>query len=185
MRHLTPATEPFDIELAPGIVFTVRPLNTLDFSIAQAAAQRILDCLEDSADICLEAGLLPDRTIDLSRPEVRDGLYRRFLIDELGIRQIVTFKNGDETMEKPSPEIIKAALSIFTFGEIFFRKITDPQRAIADAKKEYGTAPRGTIETAAVPNIATDAKNATSPAAGASPDSTASAVPTSNTASKH
>lgn len=169
MKSLRDPQEPFDVEVLPGVVFTVTPRTALDLAVAQAAAQRRLDRLADGQDACVEAGVMPGRAIDLADADTRAGLFHILTAEELAVRHVIAW-TGVEGHDEATPDAVRAVMALWPdgaplpVGELFFRKFMERHREMAAAKKESGTAASGTSEEGAVPNTAPDAEGTDFPA---------------------
>ena len=160
MISLQLPSEPFEINILPGISFTVRPLTTFDMSVAQAAARQAIERMEQSIDDAVFAGLTP-RDIDLKDPAARDGLFQQLLIGELGERHITAWTGiqGDdgEPVAADTPGARRAVAAQFPIGGIFHARLTQRHWEMLAAKKDCGTDASGTSSPAAVPDTAADA----------------------------
>lgn len=138
MIGLKPPSGPFTIDVVEGVAFTLKPLTTLDYSIAQIAARRRVEDIEKSLADVEAAGFLSENSPDLSDNETREGLYREFLIKEMAVRHIVGWRGvvNDATDEPvpATPENIRAVVEQFPIGEVFYQKFTSYQMLLRDAK---------------------------------------------------
>lgn len=179
-----------EIEIRSGVVVVCRPITTLDMAIAQATARRLVDQMQESAEVCIRSGLvpqdamtMPDGTvIDLSEPDQRAGFLHQQTIDALALRQIVRFKEGvcneDGTLAEKNEETVRLLMSDWPNGERFYHGLTGKQMELLAAKKGYGVAQTGTSAQVPAPNIATDAEGKDSPAPEVLPASMDSDAPT-------
>jgi hypothetical protein len=157
---------PFTIEIVAGLTVTCRPRSLIDYVIAQAAATRRVDRLEESQADVVEAGILPAGMVDdLANPDQRNALFKVLLIDELAIRHITAW-TGVEDPAGGRPAAVTAANirqlmnrwpdgAALPLGELFFARFTAGIQEMLNAKKDSGTAAPGISAT--VPAIATDA----------------------------
>lgn len=138
MIGLKQLTEPYTIEVVEGVTFTVKPLTTLDYSVAHMAARRRVEEIEKSLRDVEAAGFLPENSLDLNDADEREGLYREFLIKEMAARHIVGWQGivDHETNEaaEVTPENIRAVVKQFPVGEIFYQKLTAYQMILREAK---------------------------------------------------
>ena len=138
MIGLKPPSGPFTIEMVEGVSFTLTPLTTLDYSIAQITARRRIEEIEKSLEEVEAAGFAPENSPDLKDPQEREGLYREFLIKEMAVRHIVGWQgiidHDTEEAVSVTPENIRAVVSQFPIGEIFYQKFTIHQMLLREAK---------------------------------------------------
>lgn len=160
MISLSQPDEPFDIDIVPGIKFTVTPLDTFAMDVARNAAQDVFGRMEVSVSDVVAAGLVPRRDMDLDNQDVRDALFRELLIGELAERHIIGWDGVEGDIEAEGAK--RMVVRLFPIGDIFYEKFTKYHLDQLSAKKDCGTAQNGTM--AAVPNIAPDAKQPEAPA---------------------
>ena len=139
MIGLTQLTEPYSIEVVEGIIFNVKPLTTLDYSVAHMAARRRVDDIVKSLQDVAEAGFLPDNETDFTKPDEREGLYRKFLIQEMAVRHIVGWQGvvdyKADTPAPVTPDTVRAVIEQFPIGELFYQKFTAHQTLLREAKR--------------------------------------------------
>ncbi len=168
LSTLAPPKEPFEIVLVPGITVKVNPPTSLSKTIAEAAANRIVDGIEDSLEICVEAGFAEPSLVDFSDEDFRKGLYQQVLIRELAVGHIISWSGIiDDKTEEPvevSPDKVRAIMDIPPLGETFFSKLMAHQIKVFAAKKDSGVTAPGTSKKAVAPNTAKDAENKASTA---------------------
>ncbi len=164
---LQPQAELFEVEVLPGVSFTVKPLSTLDKAVCEAAARRRVDEMENSLDDCFAAGLCP-LEIDLSNPDQRSGLYQDLLIKEIAVRHIQSWTgvvpgDADEPADL-SPENIRTVMDDPVISDAFYREVMKYHWEISAAKKGLGVAAHGISSAEEAPDIAEAAQQTACPA---------------------
>lgn len=158
MINLTVPTENFEISVLEGVTFTVTPLTTFDMAVAQAAAQSKLDEMENGIQSAQFAGMVVCDDVDLSNDIHKTALYKKLLYCELAERHIVSWSGVLDELGAPVDINLEGArriaVSLYPIGEIFFSKYTQYHAELVRIKKDSGSAVRGTLNAAAVPNTA-------------------------------
>lgn len=166
MISLQPPEGEFDIEVMPGIVFKVRPLDSFSMYLAQARARDIMERLEHSVADVIDIGVVVKRDIDLSDEKAKDALYKEILIGELAENHIVAWRGVEGDIRAENAKRMVARL--FPIGDIFYQKLTRWHTDLLSAKKDCGAEASGI--SAAAPNSAKDAETLEAPAPMGSPD---------------
>lgn len=164
MQSLQGPKEDFEIEIIDGIKFTCRPRGYFDLAVAEASARRLLERLEDSTEICVEAGLLEVGTfVDLKSPAQREALFHIFTVQQFALRVIKAWE-GIEGASEINEATVRAVMAVWPpggslpIGEVFFRKYMEHYRRLDEAKKGLATDASGISSPAPVATTAKDAR---------------------------
>lgn len=173
-------TEPFKLELIDGLSMTVKPRSDFALRVAQAYAREKLEELERSAEICMDAGLLPSGIMaDLGDAQHRASLFEIFMVQKMAEMVILSWEGFFDQHDQPvpvTPELIRAAMSVWprgwkqSVGDLFWFRYMSGHGEIVAAKKDSATSASGISSPAAVANIAADASKTDSPAPTDKPD---------------
>lgn len=139
MITLKQPSEPYHIEIVKGFTVTVRPLTTLQYSVATMVAQKKLADLDKGLRDVEEAGFITETLVDLKNPQERNALFLDFLIKELAVSHIVAWDGVlDEDKNAPAdpvPENIRKVMDVSEFAENFFQTFTRFVILLGEAKE--------------------------------------------------
>lgn len=162
MYHLKPETENRDIELLPGIVFTVRPLRSFDLSIARQEAANRVQAVIEGAEAASDAAQQLVKDFDPDNQVHIEALAQVIFVQELGIRAIAAWRGildaDSDTELPPTPERIRLVLTDFALANLFWEKISARPAAVEAAKKNSMTARSGISAKTQARDTATAAK---------------------------
>lgn len=150
--------QPFEIQIKNGIVLTVRPMSEFDLAVAHASARAVVDRLEESVSDVYEAGLLPDRNIDVGNTIQREALYHSCVVGELAERCItgwtgVLDQDGND-IDVSLPDARRMAVRLYPVGTTFYNVLTSRFLEIDAVKKDCAVGQSGISSPAAVKDIA-------------------------------
>lgn len=165
---------PYEMQILPGIMFTVRPLTSFDMNVATAEAHLAVQRLEKALDDVELAGLLPNRSIDMTNQAEIEAVFQAMLIRSLAERHIIAWTGITDDQGEPIDVHVKSArrfvVDLYPIGQVFYNLLTQKYRETLAAKKDCGTASNGTSSPAPVPDTAQSAKNPAPHAPAASRD---------------
>lgn len=139
MIKLTLDPTPYDITLLQGLVLTVTPVDTVGMAIAQAAARRRLEDLEEALTTTAQHGLDVTDMPDLQDSDARAGLLTSYLVEELAEAHIIGWQNVQDEHGQPAALTItnkRALMKLFPIGELFLAQITTHQIQRLTAKED-------------------------------------------------
>lgn len=183
MITLQPPADPITIDIVDGVSMTSRPVTFLDISIARAAADAVMDDLDNSRDVFVSLGLPVDaEKINLDDPATRKGLHQVVFVSELAATALQSWQgfsdmyNNDAPLDC-TPENIRIILRThFVLADAYWQGMLKWHMEFLRAKKESATGAAGTQPQAPVAHTATAAPKTTCPAPGENPAQTASAA---------
>ncbi|MBK8909228.1 MAG: hypothetical protein IPM60_15510 [Rhodospirillales bacterium] len=140
--------EPYGLSLPYNIDVVVRPLTSSGMAVAQAAARRRIEALEEQVRERKESGLDLGELPDLGDEAEHDALYHGILVHELAARHIVSWSGvldaDGESNAAVTREAVAAVLDLYPIGERFFQEFTLRQVLLNAAKNASGPSAAGT-----------------------------------------
>jgi hypothetical protein len=104
MVNLQHRKEPFEVEVLPGIVFTVKPPTASDMAEATAAVLNAMDGIKNSADLLAASGFSSPGQYDPSDKSHVSAVYEDLLVKEIVARQTIAWRGvKSETGEADLP----------------------------------------------------------------------------------
>ena len=185
MIRLIIPKEPSWLELVDDVRIRVRPVTKIEQAAARAYAQRKQSELTQFEETAKAVGGLESTIPDPQNPDLAEaasdllyaqGLARLIILEWEGVL--------DEAGEpaEVTDEAIDQFMRLPYIGDLFVAKVQETLTLIFSEGNASAPAPDGS--SAAGESTATPVSSTTSPAAGESPDKTASDAPSSNTSSK-
>lgn len=184
MIRLGKKREPYWLDL-PGLKLRlqVRPCTEAVINHARAIAAAAYRNLLMQTQAVKEAGGEVVGLPDLDDPNVQNGFVDAEMTKALGQAAIIgwegVYAEDGETPAPVTPQTIAELMDIYPIGTQFREAYQESQQSLLTEKNGSGPALTGTG--AVGPNTADSAEPTTRPAAAASADPMASAVPTSST----
>lgn len=169
MFHISgPRTEDIEIEILPGVTFTVRPFTALVQQAALSrAAARVRDMKrtwEDAAGMGADVSSLPD----FEDADVRAGLFELEYAKGLACQVIKGWTGiAAQGSDDPAPATRETILAIMDMPGIaaLFRRAYEAQLADLDAEKNgFAPAPNGTSAAGRTGAAPVTTQNGTAPA---------------------
>ena len=130
---------PYEITLLQGLVLTVTPVDTVGMAIAQAAARRRLEDLEEALATTAQHGLDVVDMPDMKDADARTGLMTSYLIEELAEAHIIGWENVQDEQGHPAELTSlnkRALMKLYPVGELFLAQITMHQIQRLHAKED-------------------------------------------------
>jgi hypothetical protein len=145
-KSIAPETQPFDIEVLPGVTFTVAPISDFDWLVFKGTAARVLDDLSGSLETLDHVGLTYIADYDHANEVHRKALYQLVLVREIAKAKIIGWNGIVDDKDQPAPvsqEGIEALMKDWVIAGKFYELVSVNQVAQALAKKKLSIGAAG------------------------------------------